>query len=301
MRRMFGAKGEKERLMAPRASWKGFLTVGELACGVALHPAATTSDRIAFHTLNRRTGHRVQRVYVDSETGEPVEPEDQVKGYETGPDTHVVLTAREVALAVPDSDKTLSVGAFVKCADIDTLYLDKPYHVVPADGAAAATLALIRDGLRARKVAALAQAVLFRRVRTVLIRAQSTGLIGTTLNFDHEVRSAAEAFADLPDIAVDAGMLDLALAIVRARRGRFDPQGFDDRYEAALADLVGARIEGRRPEPRFQPRPQPEPVADLLEALRESALACGRKARRGAAGTGRGSPRTPSRAARRAG
>ncbi|TIU21975.1 MAG: Ku protein, partial [Mesorhizobium sp.] len=68
--------------MAPRANWKGFLKIGELSCPVALYTAASTSERIAFHTINRATGHRVHRSFVDSDSGKPVEKDDQVKGFE---------------------------------------------------------------------------------------------------------------------------------------------------------------------------------------------------------------------------
>lgn len=282
--------------MAPRANWKGFLKIAEVSCPVALYTAASTSDRIAFHTLNRKTGHRVQRVFVDSETDKPVERDDQVKGYEIGPGDYVVLDPDELASAVPDSDKTLSVRAFVGCGDIDALYFDKPYYIAPADDGAAEAFALIREGLRARNVAALAQTVLFRRVRTVLIRVHGNGLIGTTLNFDYEVRSAEEVFDDLPEIRVTDEMLDLARHIIKTKRGRFDPRDFDDRYEAALAELVKAKAEGRRLEPR--PRPEPEPAGDLLDALRESAGIAGRKPRRSAAAKGRGGSRADGASAR---
>ncbi|WP_374300471.1 Ku protein [Paracoccus sp. (in: a-proteobacteria)] len=255
--------------MAPRASWKGFLKVGEVSCAVGLYTAASTSERIAFHTLNRKTGNRVHRVFVDSDTGKTVERDDQVKGYEIGPDDYVVLDPEEVASAVPDSDKTLSVTAFIGCDDIDDLYFDKPYYIAPSDEGAAEAFALIRDGMRGKKVAALAQTVLFRRVRTVLIRAHDDGLIGTTLNFDYEVRDPAEVFADLPDIHIQGEMLDLAQHIIKTKRGKFDPKDFDDRYEAALAELVKAKIEGRKIQPRKEPAR--EEVVDLMEALRESA------------------------------
>ena len=288
--------------MAPRASWKGFLKVGEVGCPVALYTAASTSERIAFHTLNRKTGHRVNRVFVDSETGEPVDRDDQVKGYEIGSGEYVVLDPDEVASAVPDSDKTLSVTAFIGCDDIDDLYFDKPYYIAPTDTGAAAAFALIREGIRGKKVAALAQTVLFRRVRTVLIRAHEEGLIGTTLNFDYEVRDAEEAFADLPDIEVKGEMLDLAQHIIKTKRGRFDPRDFDDRYEAALAELVRAKIEGRTIQPRKEPKP--EMVVDLMEALRESA-ALAKPRRRSPAkprsGSGGGArTKTPSRASKKA-
>ncbi|MDQ0393873.1 DNA end-binding protein Ku [Labrys monachus] len=245
------------------------MKVGEVICQVSLHTAASTSERIAFHTINRATGHRVERQFVDGETGEPVERDEQVKGYETGPGDYIVLEPEEVAAAVPHSDKTLSVEAFVACREIDDVYFDKPYYLAPADRGAADAFRLIRDGMRAKKVAALAQTVLFRRVRTLLIRPYGEGMMATTLNFDYEIRSAAEAFADIADIAIKDEMLELAEHIIRTKKGKFDPSTFDDRYEAALADLVKAKLEGRKIEVRKEP--VREKTVDLMAALRESA------------------------------
>ncbi|RXF72811.1 Ku protein [Hansschlegelia zhihuaiae] len=255
--------------MAARANWKGFLKVGEVTCPVALYTAASTSDRIAFHTLNRETGNRVRRRYVDSQTGKPVEHDDQVKGFEVSSGEYVVLEPDEVAATVPESDKTLSVDAFIACDDIDDVYFDKPYYLAPTDKAAQEAFGLIREGMRAKKVAALARTVLFRRERTVLIRPHGPGLIATTLNFDYEVRSSAEAFSGLPKTKIADEMLDLAKHIISTKRGEFDPTKFEDRYEAALADLVKAKIEGRKITPR-KPR-APAKVTDLMEALRQSA------------------------------
>lgn len=255
--------------MAPRASWKGLLKVGEVSCPVALYTAASTSERIAFHTLNRATGHRVRRQFVDSATGKPVDRDEQVKGYEVGSGEYVMLDPEEVASAVPESDKTLSVSAFVGCGDIDSVYFDKPYYLAPADRHAEEAYALIREGMRARNVAALARTVLFRRVRTVLVRAHGSGLIATTLNFDYEVRSAEEAFDDIPDIRIKGEMLELAEHIIKTKRGKFDPSKFDDRYEAALADLVKAKLEGKKIEAPKEPKR--DKVIDLMAALRESA------------------------------
>ncbi|MDE1149865.1 MAG: Ku protein [Azospirillaceae bacterium] len=255
--------------MAPRANWKGFLKVGEVTCPVALHTAASASERIAFHTVNRATGHRVHRQFVDSDTGRLVERDDQVKGYEVGQGDYVVLEPEEVAAALPDSDKTLEISAFIPCGDIDDLYFDKPYYLTPADRHADEAFALIREGMRLKKVAALASTVLFRRVRTVLIRPHGPGLIATTLNFDYEVRSAQEAFGDIDDLKIKGEMLDLAKHIIATKKGTFDPRDFDDRYEAALADLVKAKLEGKAPPTRK--RAPPKKTTDLMAALRESA------------------------------
>jgi DNA end-binding protein Ku len=167
---------------AARANWKGFIKFGEVAVGVALYTATSSSERIAFNTLNRATGNRVRREFVDSETGDPVEREGQVKGYEIENGEYVVLEPEEVASAVPDSDKTLKIEAFVPCHEIDDVYFDKPYYLTP-DKMGADAFKLLRDGMRQAKVAALARTVLFRRLRTFLIRPHGICLIGTTLKF----------------------------------------------------------------------------------------------------------------------
>jgi DNA end-binding protein Ku len=283
--------------VAPRANWKGFLKVAEVSCPVALYTAASTSDRIAFHTLNRATGHRVRRQFVDSETGKPVERDEQVKGYEVGSGEYIVLDPEEVASAVPDSDKTLAVSNFIKADDIDDIYFDKPYYLVPSDRHADEAYALIREGMRAKKVAALAQTVLFRRVRTVMIRPQGIGLIATTLNFDYEVRSAKDAFDEIPDLKLKGEMLELAEHIIKTKRGEFDPSKFEDRYETALAELVKAKLEGRKITPRKEPKR--DGVIDLMAALRESAGMSGKKAASRATAKGKATAKLKATTARR--
>jgi DNA end-binding protein Ku len=255
--------------VAPRANWKGFLKVGELVCPVALYTAASTSDRIAFHMLNRKTGHRLHREFIDSETGKTVEREDQVKGYEVGDGDYIALDPEEIAAALPESDKTLEIEAFIACDDIDDLYFDKPYYLTPSDRHGDEAFALIREGMKKSNVAALAETVLFRRMRTVLIRPEGQGLVATTLNYDYEVRSAEAAFSDVPDVKLKGEMLELAEHIINTKKGRFDPKGFDDRYDAALAEVVKAKIEGRKIKP-VKPKAEGK-VIDLMEALRQSA------------------------------
>lgn len=255
-------------MVAPRANWKGFIKFGEVACPVALYTAASSSERIAFNTLNRKTGNRVKREFVDSETGDPVERDDQVKGYEIENGQYIILEPDEVAAAVPDSDKTLKVDAFIPCNEIDDVYFDKPYYLAP-DKMGTDAFVLLRDGMKKAKVAAIARTVLFRRMRTVLIRPHGRGLIATTLNFDYEVRSSTEAFEELPDLKIEGEMLELAEHIIGTKKGSFDASTFDDRYEAAVAELVKAKIEGRSLPKKKAPAVSKQ--SDLLQALRESA------------------------------
>jgi len=239
-----------------------------VSCPVALYTAASASERIAFNTLNRATGKRVRREFIDSETGDPVDKEDQVKGYETENGHYVVLEPEELAAAVPESDKTLAIESFIPCSEIDTVYFDKPYYLTP-DKMGTEAYILLREGMKKAKVAAIARTVLFRRLRTVLIRPHGNGLIASTLNFDYEVRSSQEAFEDQPYIKSDPELLEIAELIIEKKKGTFDASFFDDRYEEAVTELVKAKIEGRSL-PKKKAAPAAKAV-DLLQALRESA------------------------------
>jgi DNA end-binding protein Ku len=254
--------------MAPRANWKGQIKIDELLCPVALYTAASTSERVSFHLVNRKTGNRLNREFVDSDTGKPVAREDQVKGYEVASGAYVSFSEDEIAAAVPESDKTLNVLCFVACDAIDDVYLDRPYYIAPTDDNQEA-FTLLREAMQLEKVGAIAEAVLFRRARKLLIRAYDDGLLATTLNFDYEVRSTKEAFSDIDSFKFDEEMLELAKHIIDTKMGRFDPAGFDDRYDAALADLIKAKIAGK---PFKKPaQTKSAQVIDLKEALRKSA------------------------------
>jgi DNA end-binding protein Ku len=271
--------------VAPRAIWKGQLCVGELSCGVALYAAATTAERIGFNIVNRKTGNRVRREFVDAETETPVAREDQVKGYEVAKGDFVLLEPEEIAAAVPEGDKTLRVDAFLPCGEVDTVYFDKPYFLKPASDADEDAFAVMREGMRKTDVAAVARAILFRRVRSVLIRARGCGLLAHTLHFDYEILPASQGLDRAPKKQIKGEMLDLARHIIDTKRGSFDPATFDDRYDAALAELVRTKAQGGKIElPKRRAKAQ---VIDLMQALRESAAAA-KTPKRSAAKAGSG-------------
>ncbi|ODN68514.1 hypothetical protein A6302_04191 [Methylobrevis pamukkalensis] len=152
---------------------------------------------------------------------------------------------------------------------------------------------LIRDGMARKNVAAIGQTVLFRRIRTLLVRPHGNGLIATTLNYDYEVVSETEAFDDIPATKIEGEMLDLAGHIIKTKKGKFDPKTFDDRYDAALAELVKAKLEGRKIEVRKEP--EPGKVVSLLEALRESAGSKSSKAKAGKAKASKAKGASPAK------
>jgi DNA end-binding protein Ku len=288
--------------LAPRASWKGFLKIAEVTVPIGLYAAASTAERIALHTINRPTGNRVRREFVDAETGKTVERDDQVKGYEVAKDEYVSVEPDEIEAVIPHGDKTLTISTFVDLAGVDDLYFDKPYYLVPSDRSADETFALVREGMLSAKVAAIAQAVLFRRARTVLVRALDEGLAASLLNYDYEVRPAKQAFSDISAKKITGEMLDLAVHIIKTKQGAFDPRAFEDRYEDALSELVKLKLEGKELPKR--PLARSEPVINLMQALRESAAAGGRpsgktaaKKRTGRRAAAKAKPAAPRRKA----
>jgi DNA end-binding protein Ku len=204
----------------------------------------------------------------------PSRKKSKLKGYEVSQRQYVILDPKELEAAVPESDKTIRIEAFLPCSDVDTVYFDKPYFLAPYSPVANESFTLVSEAMRKKKVAAIGRAVLFRWVRTLLLRAQGPLLLANTLNFDYEVRPATEVFADIPDARIEGEMLDLAKYIIETKSGKFNPREFDDRYEGALSELVKAKIAGREfkaPKP-----PKETKVVNLMNALRKSAQAAGK-------------------------
>lgn len=257
-----------------RALWKGFLTFGVVTLPVVLYTAVSSAERVSFSIINRRTGNKVRREYVDSGSGEPVERDAQVKGYEFEKDQHIIIEPDEIAAVAPESDKTMRISDYIPNSEIDTVFLDKPYYLIP-DKAGEEAFVLLRDAMVRSGVAAIARAVLFRRLRTLLIRPHGNGLIASTMNFDYEVRSAEEAFEQAPKVHIEGEMLELAKHIIATKKGSFDPKTFEDRYDRALMELVQAKAEGKTITPPKAAKV--EQAGSLLEALRESAGVTGKR------------------------
>ena len=255
--------------MAPRANWKGTLKLGFLSCPVALYTAVSDGDEIHLNMVNRRTGNRLRRLFVDDETGKPVERDQQVKGYALDNDRYVVLTEEEIEAAIPDSTKTIEIEAFVPRAQVDRLAIDRPYYLAPTDKVAEEAFDVIRAATEKAGVVGIARTVLFRRDRVVLLCPEGPGFLANLLHFEYEMRDEADAFADIPKLKIGGEMLELAEHIIGKKKGKFEPDKFEDRYEAALTELIRAKQRGetiKRP-----PAPKRGQVIDLMAALRESA------------------------------
>jgi DNA end-binding protein Ku len=254
--------------MAPRPNWKGYLKLSLVSCPVALFPATTTSERVSFRTLNRATGNRVRRQFVDEQTGEPVETEEQVKGYEVGKGEFIQVEDDELKSIQIESNHTIDIERFVPRAEIDELYLDTPYYLTPTDRVGEEAFAVIRDAMRAEKMVGLARVVLFRRERLMMLEPRGKGIAATTLRFANEVHAAANYFDEIPDAAIPKEMLELAEHIIEKMTGKFQPEEFQDRYENAVIELIRSKQKGMPIKP--QPTHRQANVINLMDALRRS-------------------------------
>jgi DNA end-binding protein Ku len=281
--------------MAPRPNWKGYLKLSLVSCPVALYPATTTSERVSFRTLNRATGNRVRRQFVDEQTGEPVESEEQAKGYEVAKGEYLMLEDDEIKAVQLESNHTIDIERFVPRADIDELYLDTPYYVAPTDRVGEEAFAVIRDAMRTEKVVGLARVVLFRRERILMLQPRDKGLAATTLHFANEVHASNVYFDEIPDMQLPKEMLELAKHIIDKMRGKFQPEQFEDRYETALIELIRSKQKGLPVKP--QPTHRQTNVVNLMDALRRSVE--GEKASSG--GTDKKQPTAKSKSAPRKG
>lgn len=257
--------------MAPRPNWKGFLKLSLVSCSVALYPATSTSERIRFHIINRKTGNRIRNDIIDAETGQPVEPEDRVKGYEIAKGQYVLVEDEELDNVALESTHTIDIEEFVPVSEVDRIYLDESYYIVPQDEVAQEAFAVIREAMRKEDLAGLARVVIFRREHLLLLRPRGKGLLATTLRYKNEVRNEEIYFHDIPDVKVPPDMLKLATQILESKKGHFDPGKFEDRYETALRELVTAKRAGKAPPVIAEPRPSN--VINLMDALRRSAQA----------------------------
>jgi DNA end-binding protein Ku len=255
--------------LAPRANWKGYLKLGALNCPVALYTAVSEGERIHLHVVNRETGHRVRRQFVDLETGDVVERDEQAKGYEVGNDQFVVLEQEEIDAVIPESTRTLDIEAFVPEAEFNQVFIDRPYYLAPTDRVSREAFAIIRAAMEAEGVVGIARTVLFRRDRSILLCPREAGFVASTLHFDYEVRAAEPIFGEVPKRKLEAEMIELVKHIIDTKHGRFDPTDFEDRYETALAALIRAKKAGK-PLPKLAPAKAGK-VISLIDALRQSA------------------------------
>jgi len=255
--------------MAPRANWKGFLRLSLVTCPVALYPATSDTEKVSFNQINRKTGHRIKYTKVDAETGDEVANEDIVKGYKVDTDTYVEVTKEELEDVALESTHTIEIDEFVPKDEIDNRYLIRPYYLIPDGKVGHDAFAVIRETVRSMNKVAIGRVVLTNREHIIALEPLGKGLMGTLLRYPYEVRSETEYFGDIQDVKITKDMLDLARHIVEQKSASFDPEEFEDHYEAALIDLINKKRAGIRITAKA-PAKTGDNVINLMDALKRS-------------------------------
>jgi DNA end-binding protein Ku len=254
--------------VAPRAYWKGYLNLSLVSCPIALFPATSEREKISFHQLNKNTGHRIKYRKVDADTGDEVETADIIKGYEVGKGEYLELDPDELDAIAIESKRVIDIDEFVPKKEIDELYLNNPYYIVPDGEVGQQAFAVIREAIRQEGMVAIGKVVFTSREHIIALEARGNGMMGVTLRYPYEVRKESEYFDDIPDEKVTKDMLDLAKHIVETKKAHFEPERFEDRYEDALKDLLKKKQSGQKIEaPRER---EPSKVVSLMDALRRS-------------------------------
>jgi DNA end-binding protein Ku len=279
--------------VAPRAYWKGYLKLSLVSCPIAMYPATTGREKISFHQIHKQTGARIRYKKVDADSGREVENDDIIKGYEVSKGEYVEVLPEELEAVEIESKRVIEIDQFVPKDEIDELYLENPYYIVPDGEVGQQAFAVIREAIRKEGMVALGKVVFTSREHIIGLEPRSKGLMGTTLRYPYEVRKEEDYFDDIEDEKVPKDMLELATHIVDTKKGKFEPDKFEDRYEDALKALIKKKQKGEKIERPKESKPSN--VVDLMDALRQSV-----KAERGG-GERRKTTRSHARVAKKSG
>ena len=245
--------------------WKGHISFGLVAFPVKLH-AAARSQAVSFNQLHQGDHSRVKQVLYCQAEDKPVSRSELVKGFEYEKDRYVVVEERELDQMAPRSSRVMEVLEFVPQAEVDPVYLDASYYVVP-ETAGEKAYTLLYEALRRSGYVSIAQLTMHNREHLVLLRPGRFGLLLHTLFYSDEVRTLDEFRTDTEWVAPQE--LELAHLLVESLAARFEPAKYKDSYRENLRALIDAKIRGEELQ-LGAPPPVPAPVADILETLKAS-------------------------------
>jgi len=254
--------------MAPRAYWSGNIRLSLVSIPVDIVPATKPAAKIAFHQVHKPSGSRIKYQKVVPGIGE-VDNEDIVKGYEVEKGKYVLLTDEEINEVKLEAKKTIDLVQFVDLHEIDQLYYDRPFFVLPQEDEETEAYVVLREALKKTKKVALGQIVIRGKGSIVAIKACGDGLMMETLNYADEVKKASTAFKDVPDGKPEADMVELAEELIAKKSKKFDPAAFKDKYEDALREIIDAKQHHRQVKQIEEPQ-QGAKVINLMDALRRS-------------------------------
>ena len=226
--------------MAARAYWKGQIRIALVSIPVEIFPATKSGAQISFRQIHEPSGKRIKYEKVVPGIG-PIDRDDIIKGFEYEKDSYVLLDQDEIEAVKLESRKTLVLTQFVDSSDIDVLYYEKPYYVVPADDLAEEAYVVLREALRKTKKVGVGQLAVRGQEHVVSLKPCGNGMILETLRYADEVRKAQGYFDDIDDIKPDKELLSLAEKLIDDKAAPFEPEEYHDRYVDALKELIAAK------------------------------------------------------------
>jgi DNA end-binding protein Ku len=243
-----------------------------VTCPVSMMPATTDAERVRFHTLNRKTGNRINSEYVDAETGRVVDDEDIVKGYENGPDDFVMLEDEELEDVALESTRTIDIDTFVPKDSIEWIWYDQPHYLMPDDAVAEEAFSVIRDAMSATQTIAISRLVLYRRERAVMLQPRDRGIILWTLRYGDEVRDPDDYFSKIKDVAPEKNLVSLVRKLVDDRSKPWKPSMVHDPVQEELLDIIANKKHKprARSKAKGEPKETPSNVISIVDALRKS-------------------------------
>lgn len=258
--------------MAARPVWRGQIKLALVSIPVEIYPATKSGAAIAFHQIHEPTGKRIKYEKMVPGVG-PVDPDEIVKGFEVAKGEYVLLEPEEIESVKLESRKTLDLIQFVDLSEIDAIYYDKPYFVVPADDLAEEAYIVIRDALRAARKVGVGQLAMRGQEYVVALKPCGRGMLLETLRYNDEVNKAASYFREIDDAVPDPDLLDLAATLIDKKSSKFDPAEFHNRYVDALKTLIEQKRKSKGElviqDPDDEVRPKSN-VIDLMAALKKS-------------------------------
>jgi DNA end-binding protein Ku len=256
--------------MATRAYWSGRIRLALVSIPVHLFPATKSTSKISFNQVHKPSGKRIRYEKVVPGIG-PIDTDDIVKGYEVSKGKYVLLSDDELDDVKLEAKKTLDLVQFVDQNEIDPIYFERPFFVLPDDENEDAEEAYIvlRDALKKTKKVGLGQLVIRGKSSIVAIKPCGKGLLLETLRYADEVKKADSFFSELPKGDPNKELIDLAEELIDRKAEKFDPGKFKDAYAVAVRELIDAKLEKRPPKDIEEPQTGAQ-VIDLMQALKRS-------------------------------
>ena len=258
--------------MAARPYWQGQIRLALVSIPVEIYAATRSGPSIAFRQIHEPSGKPIHYEKVVTGIG-PVDTDEIMKGYEYKKGNYVLLADDEVDAVKLESKKTLILSQFVDQNDIDPIYFEKPYYVVPSDDLAEEAFIVLRDALKQTRKIGIGQIALRGREYIVSLKPCGSGLVLETLRYDDELHKASSYFQGIGKAKPDSDLLNLATDLIDKKSGTFDAGEYKNRYVDALKTLIDQKLKnkGAKIEAEDEPdRPAGGNVVDLMAALKNS-------------------------------